>query len=123
MSIRRLPDAELEIMQVVWALDPPVARIEIEAVLKDSYPLAPTTILTLLSRLEERGFLRVEKSGRSNHYTPLISRRDYLASQSRSFLDQLFHGDLAAFATALNDSGLSQAELTTLRDLLERDEL
>ena len=62
---KRLPDAELEVMQAVWACEVPVARAEIEEILKDSHPMAPTTLLTLLTRLSEKGFIRIEKEGRS----------------------------------------------------------
>lgn len=122
-DIRRLPDTELEVMQAVWACRPPVSRQDIAGLLEESHPMAPTTLLTVLSRLAEKGFLRIEKSGRSARYVPLISRREYLARQSRRFLDTLCGDSLSAFASALCDSGLSREELAELRSLLERDEL
>jgi BlaI family penicillinase repressor len=119
-SIRRLPDGELEVMQAIWACTPPVARAEIHALLKDAHPMAPTTLLTVLTRLAEKGFIRIEKEGRSARYIPLISRHDYLAQQSSRFLHKLCGGDLPTFASALCDSGLSREEVAQLRDLLER---
>ena len=120
---RRLPDAELEVMQAVWASDAPVARADIDAKLKDTHPMALTTLLTVLTRLSDKGFVRIEKQGRSARYIPLVSREEYLAQQSRRFLDKLCGGSLPAFAAALCDSGLSREELAELRRLLERDEL
>lgn len=119
-SIRRLPDAELEIMQAIWACTPPVARADIQELLKDTHPMALTTLLTVLTRLSEKGFLRIEKVGRSARYIPLISQRDYLAQQSNRFLHKLCGGNLSTFASALCDSGLSKEEVAQLRDLLER---
>jgi len=119
-SIRRLPDGELDVMNAVWDCTPPVARCDIEAVLNQEHPLAATTILTLLTRLTEKGFLRAEKQGRTNCYTPLISRHDYLAAQSKRFVDKLCGGNLGAFAAALCDSGLSREEIEELRYLLEK---
>ena len=121
-NIRRLPDAELEVMQALWACEPPVSRNSIEVLLQDR-DMAPTTLLTLLSRLTDKGFVKTEKIGRSNAYTPLISQADYLASQSRSFLDRLCGGSLSTFASALCDSGLTKEELDQLRQLLERGQL
>lgn len=121
--IRRLPDAELEVMQAVWDCIPPVSRADIESILNKTHLMATTTILTLLSRLVERKFLTIEKIGRSNCYTPVISKQDYLASQSKSFLDKLCRGDIRVFATALCDSGLSKEDIEELRRLLERGEL
>ena len=122
-TIRRLPDAELEVMQAVWACEAPVARADIDAKLKDTHPMALTTLLTVLTRLSDKGFLRIEKQGRSARYIPLVSRAEYLAQQSRRFLEKLCGGSLPAFAAALCDSGLSRQELAELRRLLERDEL
>lgn len=118
--IRRLPDAELEVMQTVWACEPPVARADIQALLQDKHPMALTTLLTVLTRLSDKGFLQIEKVGRSARYTPLITRQDYLAQQSRQFLQTLCGGSLSTFAAALCDGGLSKEELAELRDLLDR---
>lgn len=82
--------------------------------------MAATTILTQLTRLTEKGFLRLEKQGRVNCYTPLISRREYLASQSRRFVEKLCGGSMSAFAAALCDSGLSREDIDELRALLEK---
>ena len=119
--IRRLPDAKLEVMQALWGCEPPAARNDVESRLQR--PLAPTTLLTLLTRLGEKGFLHIEKDGRRSLYTPLISRADYLAAQSRTFVQKVCGGSLSAFAAALCDSGLTREELEQLRDLLERDAL
>lgn len=119
-SIRRLPDAELDIMNAVWQCDPPVSRADIEALLSPEHPLAPTTVLTLLTRLTEKGFLRAEKQGRTNVYTPLIQKHDYLTAQSKRFVQRLCGGSMGAFAAALCDSGLSREEIEELRSLLEK---
>ena len=118
--VRRLPDAELEVMQALWDCGAPASRAEIAARLEDTHPMAPTTLLTLLSRLGEKGFLSVQKIGRSAQYTPLVSRQEYLAQQGSRFFHQLCGGSLSAFANALCHSGLTQEELAQLRQLLER---
>lgn len=122
-NIKRLPESELEIMQIIWRETTPVSRLTIEHALQKIHPLAPTTILTLLTRLCEKGFLSLKKEGRSNLYEPLITEREYLAVESRSFLNRLFHGSVANFATALCDSGIKKEELEELKELLEKGEL
>ncbi|MDO5416709.1 MAG: BlaI/MecI/CopY family transcriptional regulator [Lachnospiraceae bacterium] len=121
--IRRLPDAELEVMQAVWACTPPASRTDIDEKLKLTHPMALTTLLTVLTRLAEKGFIQIEKAGRSARYLPLVRKEDYLAQQSRNFLEKLCGGSLSTFASALCSSGLSREELDELRDLLERDAL
>ncbi len=120
---QRLPDAELEVMQAIWDCEPPASRADVEHIINKTHPLATTTILTLLSRLVEKGVIHAEKNGRSNLYIPLISRQNYLAAQSRSFFEKLCGGDMQLFASALCGSGLSKEEIEELRSLLERGEL
>ncbi len=122
-SIRRLPDAELEVMQALWACETPAARTDIEKILFETHPMAMTTLLTLLTRLQEKEFISIGKNGRRSYYTPMITREEYLASQSRSFFQKLCGGNLSIFANALCDSGLSREEIDELRNLLERNEL
>ena len=118
-SIRRLPDAELCVMQAVWSCRSPAARAQIEQTVVRDRPMAQTTILTLLTRLEKKGFLRIEKQGRGSVYTPLISEEEYCAAQSRSFLDSVFKGSVGAFANALCDRAMTREEIAELRRALE----
>ena len=120
MEIRRLPDAEQEVMQAIWACTAPVVRTDIEKILYKTHPMAMTTLLTLLTRLSEKGFITIEKNGRRSYYTPCISREDYLAAQSKSFVDKLCGGSISTFATALCSSGLTREELAELREMLEK---
>ena len=69
--MKRLPDSELELMMIIWDAGKPVTRTEIEERLPRERRLSATTILSFLSRLEEKGFVRVQKDGRSNVYEPL----------------------------------------------------
>lgn len=120
---KRLPDGELSIMQIIWKEEPPVARSTIEQAFGDEKQLAPSTIITFLTRLCEKGFLSLTRKGRTNYYTPLVSEREYLAQESRNILDRLYGGSLASFATALCDSGVSREDIEQLRDMLERGSL
>ena len=122
-KIPRLPDGELEVMQAVWDCEPPVSRGDVEEKLRSPRPLASTTILTLLTRLTQKGALEMEKQGRSNLYTPTFSRQEYLAAQSGRLIRKLCGGDLHLFASALCDSGLSREEVEELSRLLEEGEL
>ena len=118
-SLKRLPDAELTVMQAVWRLDAPVRRADIERTLSNIHPMAPTTLLTLLARLAAKDFLRIEKEGRGSVYIPLVSERTV---QSRSFFSRLFGGNVSAFANALTEGGLSREELEELKRLLEEND-
>ena len=122
-AIKRLPDSELEVMQAVWRCTPPASKDDIRRRMGDSHPMAETTLLTFLSRLTDKGFLSVELKHRKKYYTPCVSQEDYLAAQSKRFLDQLCGGSIPTFAAALCNSGLTKEELAELREMLERGTL
>ena len=122
-TIKRLPDSELEVMQAVWRCTPPASKDDIRRRMGDSHPMAETTLLTFLSRLTDKGFLSVELKHRKKYYTPCVSQEDYLAAQSKRFLDQLCGGSIPTFAAALCNSGLTKEELAELREMLERGTL
>lgn len=69
---KRLPDAELSVMQAVWAHGGEVSRGDIEGALA-SHGWSVNTINTYLTRLCDKGYLSARREGRSNFYTPLVS--------------------------------------------------
>ena len=117
-QLARLPDAELEVMQALWSLgEYPAHTADIAARLNRDWK-APT-LLKLLSRLEERGFVRGEKAGRVNLYTPLVEREAYVEEESRSFLERLHGGSLSSLVAALcPDTRLTEEDVAALERIL-----
>ena len=116
----RLPDAELEVMKALWSLERyPAHTGEIAARLDKSWK-APT-LLKLLSRLEDRGFVAGTKEGRANGYTPLVEERDYLSRERRSFLERVHGGSLSSLVASLYpEVSLTQEDLAALERILEK---
>ena len=103
-KLERLPDAELEVMQALWQLEPyPVTSAQLMEKLSGRHWRLPT-LLKLLSRLEERGFVANEKEGRNNRYRPLVDEREYLAAESGRFFQKLHVGSLPSLVAALMES-------------------
>ena len=120
---RRLPDTELEVMQVIWECPTPVSVSGMLEKVRTVHPMAETTLQTILARLCEKGFLDVTIEKRKKYYTPLISQEAYQISQSRSFFQKVCGGNLSVFANALCEGGLTKEELAQLRILLKEDKL
>ena len=117
-EIKRLPDAELEVMQAIWALQPPVTAAEVQQNAPKEWK--PTSVLTFLSRLCEKGFLRCEKQGRQNYYTPLVREEAYLQRESRSFVQRLCGGSVKNLVASLSDAGaLTERDIDELRAFLD----
>lgn len=119
-TYQRLPESELDIMLVLWNGTPPMTRPEIEKVINTKKNLAPTTVLSLLTRLEAKNFVEVTKQGKMNLYTPLVSQTDYQAHESRSVLEKLYGNSLKKFVTLLyQGKKISSEEIQDLSDFLK----
>ncbi|MBC8616015.1 MULTISPECIES: BlaI/MecI/CopY family transcriptional regulator [Clostridia] len=119
-TYQRLPESELDIMLVLWNHTPPMNRMEIEKVINTKKSLAPTTILSLLARLEAKNFVEVTKQGKMNLYTPLVSQSDYQAHESQSVLEKLYGNSLKKFVTSLyQGKKVSSEEIQNLSDFLK----
>lgn len=117
--MKRLPDSELEIMMIIWELDRAVTRFEIEEQMNGERKLSPTTILSFLSRLQEKGFLEVKKAGKNNVYQALIDRDSYMQSESKSILKRLYQNSAKNFLAALYDGNqLNEEQLQELEDYI-----
>ena len=124
MHMKRLPDSELEIMMIIWELDKPVTRMEIERNMEGEKKLSPTTILSFLSRLEEKGFVAVEKEGKNNVYIAMVDKEIYVQKESWNILKRLYNNSINSFLTALFDSReLSDRELLELEEFVREKRL
>jgi len=119
-KLSRLPDTELEIMQVIWDHPTPISTSEVKAVLDEKRAWNIGALQTLLNRLIKRGFLESGKDGKNKTYTPLIDEQVYLAMENKSLLERLNGNSITKFVTALyNDDALSKKDLKDLMAFIE----
>ena len=117
---KRLSDAELEIMQVLWSADAAVTSTHVLSALKGLRKWALSTLMTVLARLMEKGFLQCDRSTRVNLYSPLISAEEYSAMEGKSFLDRLCGSSLPNLVASLyNEKAIGAKEIDELRAFLD----
>ena len=87
--MKKLPESEQEIMMIVWEYAEPVSRFQIEEKLNVEKNIAPSTILTLLNRLEKKGFIQKVRNGKSNLYVPLVEKENYIGTVGKNMLDTI----------------------------------
>ena len=126
-KIIKLPESELEIMQAIWALneegEPGVSAGLITKRFPDLQRLKLTTVLTLITRLQTKGYIKTEKIGRSNCYTPIISSEEYRKFASGDFVEKVYMNDKIGLISALvSDDSLTAEELSEIRALIEKNE-
>lgn len=118
--MKRLGDAELEIMLAVWGAGEAVTSGYVSDALKGRRDWALPAVVTSLNRLVDKGFLACEKRGRVNFYTPLVSEREYKKQESRGMLTKLFGGSVSSLAAAFYDGEpVSERDIDELRAFLD----
>lgn len=116
--ISRLPDAELAVMQALWAAGRPLTRPELEQALA-AQNWAKSTLLSLLARLEKRGFIEKQKLGKGFLYIACVAQEDYLKTESSGVLHRAFNGSAKQFIAALYAGrSLSASDISELQDYL-----
>jgi Predicted transcriptional regulator len=119
-NIKRLPDAEFEIMCIVWQNTPPISTNQIISYLDSNKAWKPQTVLTLLVRLIDKGFLYSEKIGKERIYSPLISQKDYLSIETNSFFGRFQSNSICSFVNTLYEGKkLTNKEIDELKNWLE----
>lgn len=116
---RRLPDAELAVMQALWRAGTPLTRPQLDVALAEKQ-WAASTVVALLSRLEAKGYIDHQKQGRGYLYRALVPQQAYLEQESKTLLGGLYQGKPINFIAALHDCGaLNEENLAELRAQLD----
>lgn len=121
--MKKLPDAEFEVMRAVWSLKEPVTSAAVGEYLRRTLPdrdLKPQTILTMLTRLEQKEFLRSEKAGKERLYYVLIPETDYMRIEAQSLRQRFTGGRFQGLLCALCDTDdLTDEDIAALQRLLD----
>jgi len=116
----KLPDAELEIMKIIWGNTVPTTSAYVCEQLAGKKDWAVTTVLNFLARLVNRGFLSVQRTGKTNIYTPTVGEAEYVENESKSFLEKLHGNSLQRFVASLyNGKAISSKELDELKRFID----
>lgn len=113
-----LGDLQFAIMRVLWERREATSA-EVHGALEAERGLAPTTIATMLVKLEKKGVVRHYADGRRFVYQPLVTESDVRRSMVSDMRERLFGGDTTAFVShLLDDQDVDRAELSELRKLI-----
>lgn len=112
--------AEMEVLQVVWRLEPANARRVLEG-LPSGRGLDFSTVQTYLSRLESKGYLQSELRGRVKFYQAKARPGQVIQETVDQFVDLVFGGESLPLMRHLIGQGkVSPAELAELKKLLDQ---
>ncbi|MBQ2767694.1 MAG: BlaI/MecI/CopY family transcriptional regulator [Clostridia bacterium] len=118
-SLERLPDAELEVMLVLWGEGRPMKALELRDRLAEQHGWQKATVQVLLGRLCTRGFVATEDERNYKLYRPLVSEEDYRAAESSTLMRKLCRGSISTLvASLISANELDEADLDELEAML-----
>jgi BlaI family penicillinase repressor len=113
-----ITEAESVVMEILWRRSP-LPTEAVVAALEGEQHWQEATIKTLLNRLLKKNALRAEKDGRRFLYSPVITRDEWLLTESKGLLDRLFAGRIAPLATHFSRHGkLTKRDIADLKRLI-----
>ena len=115
-----LGTAELEVLKVLWDEGPGTVRQVLTKMHARGRKVAYTTVLTFLTRLEQKGFVASDKSGLAYLYRPAISRNQVSRSRLKNLVREMYDGAAAPLVLQLiRNERFSQKEIAELQKLIE----
>lgn len=119
-ALKKLGEAELEIMQVIWDSGKPVTSNYILKELQGRRKWQLSTLMTSLTRLSDKGFVSCDRSTGSNLYTSVIAENEYKAGASKHFLEKLYNNSIQnMIATLYSNKAIESSDVAELRNFLD----
>jgi len=111
--LKKLPEAEFEVMKAVWETPVPMNVNSVAERIEKDWKIQ--AVISLMNRLVDRGFIRTEKNGRDRLYYPLITREEYLQFETGNFVKQYHENSFLNLVTTLYDNkSLSENDIDEL---------
>lgn len=115
-KLQQISESELVLMRIIWQNgNTALYSFIMEELEREQNEWKKNTVLTLLSRLVEKKFLRTSKIGRRNEYIALVTEQEYQTMQTHHFLNRIYGGNVKDLvSTLLQQDIISSDELKEL---------
>ncbi len=118
----KLTASEWNVLTCLWE-DSPRTVMQLVADLSERVGWAKSTTITTLHRMEEKGLLRCEQTGRGKSYRPAVEQEQAVIAETHSFLDRVYQGSVGLMMSAMaKRQELTREEVAELRAILDRIE-
>ena len=106
-------------MEIIWDNPPPMTTLQIMDKIKPGRNIKLQTLLTMLLRLIEKGFLTSERVGKERNYTPAVTKQDYMRIEIDAFIGRHYINSIGSLInTFYEGQELSQKDIRELQNWL-----
>lgn len=118
--MKKLSEAEFEIMQVLWKHDAPMTSNQLLDEMGDKRNWKLASLMTTLARMAAKGAVYCDRSTRTNYYKALVSEQEYKLAEGSSVLETLFNKSAKDFVASLyQGKQMSSKDIRELREYLD----
>lgn len=122
MHPNSLSPAQWSVMECLWQSQALTGR-EATDLLAEKMGWNRSTTLTLLRRMEEKGFVKSAVKGGAKTYFPVLRREEAALQETENFLERVYHGSISMLVSAMTRrESLSREEIDALHALLDEME-
>ncbi len=119
-KLQAMSPGETEILRIIWELEKATVQ-QIYDSLPRKRKIVYKTVLTMVRRLESKGYLQHESQGKANLYFAAVKREDVLRRTVLDFVDRLFGGDPGPLVQFLAEDGHIDAdEFNRLKKIIDK---
>jgi BlaI family penicillinase repressor len=116
-----ITETELDVLKTLWENGPGTVRLINDHLRRQGRRWAYTTVLTLLQRLEAKGYVISDKRGMAHIFRPAVTRDKLLQRRLKDLANQLCEGTATPLVLALVEGQRFTAEeISQFRQLLDQ---
>ena len=115
-----LTKTEEDLMNHLWKMEKAFMKDILEAY-PDPKP-APSTVATLLKRMQDKNFVGYTLYGKSREYFPMVKKKDYFSKHVNGLIKSFFNDSATQFASFFTkETNLTKEELEDLKALIDSE--
>lgn len=108
--MKKLSDSEFEIMKILWSRDGAMTSNEILDEMKAQRDWKLASLMTVLARMVDKGYVFCDRSTRTNYYNAVVGEEQYKVEESEQLLDKLFNKSATKLIASLYQGKKFSAE-------------
>ncbi len=113
--MQQISESELVLMKIIWKnKGRALLSFIIDELEQEQNEWKQNTVLTLLSRLVKKNYLKIQKIGRRNEYIAAVTEQEYQSEQTHDFINRVYEGNVKNLVTALLENTLTDADFDEL---------
>lgn len=118
--MKKLSEAEFEIMQILWGHDELVTSNQILSELGEKRNWKLASVMTVLARMAEKGAVYCDRNTRTNYYSAIVTEEEYKLEESDTFLERLYDKSAKNLIACLyHGKRMSKENIQELREYLD----